>query len=245
MNIYRDLGSKKHVDDLFEKGELRISSLFKFRDLENPERKDESEGIKLFVGRPQPNKKGEFALTTNLNDQNGKRISDYGLVCEISIANCFALSFFLDEKQGSSIVKIKDIKGFTEKVGNEIHKKGKELLFSYSSGCRYNKEGDKREHVFDIDDNFIKEIDDEPLKSVFLKSNRFENDREYRIVWFPNYYDRAILSIEQLVVSYGYQPHNHTLFWPSGTSELPNENEMIDEYLTIFDNDLLRYVERT
>jgi hypothetical protein len=98
MNIYRDLGSKKHVDDLFEKGELRISSLFKFRDLENPERKDESEGIKLFVGRPQPNKKGEFALTTNLNDQNGKRISDYGLVCEISIANCFALSFFLDEK---------------------------------------------------------------------------------------------------------------------------------------------------
>lgn len=118
------------------------------------------------------------------------------------------------------------------------------ILTTLSSACRYYKEGDEPKKVQSINQSIIDEIMVNPLKSVFLKSYDYVKDNEYRIVWFPDYGDKALVSVEQLAVSYGYNPTVNKFYHPQDTNVLPSKEDMIDLYIEIKNPKLCDLVER-
>ncbi len=181
---YRFIG-EKHVDEFFETGTLRLSTFKRCKKLEDKNRKDESEGRAILVGK-------EKDLRMELDMGAGDNAI---LLCtSLSINNIKA-----DGQKDDSCIEIRDINSFTLSITNALLQQGYPIKAVLKGPCVYSNRHIEKELGGDELKNFLDDmqksnrIDFGRLISLgsqisendifFCKpiENRYEN--EYRVLW--------------------------------------------------------------
>jgi hypothetical protein len=257
MILYRYLSGEnqkyegEYLDEFFEHGRLQISSLYRFREVENEKRRDFSEGEKEYVGKLNATDPLEsINIPIHLTDSNGKQVLDATYWKRITLANCFSLSFTFkqDETYSSKeCFRINDPDAFEDIIAKEIEKKYP-LGASIHGPCFYHE----KEQVLgvsgvdhrSIDYKLLQQIHHDPILSAFLKEKIFEEESEYRMLWIPFYDGKASVKTLQRIRKYGYKFIEDIHYWPHNLTSFPEKQEMIPKTLFIENKDLIRFAER-
>jgi hypothetical protein len=243
MKLYRDLGKRKYVNSFYEDGEILISNLFSFRNLENQERIDDSEAIKSYVATINPKEyDSRFNIPINTFDSSGKLIPDMGYYRRIEIANCFALSFFQENKHPETSIIINDVQNFSDIIGEELNNKFA-IGADIHGPCFYYDSGDQKHEIISLEKDLFLKIHHQPILTAFLKDKgRYKHDREYRMVWIPYYQKKAAVKILDRFRKYGYDFRDKYTYWPD-YGDFPKLDEMIKDKLKIKNTELINCTE--
>lgn len=229
MIYYRDLGKKEYVEEFLKNGKIMISNLYRYKNLENNNRRDQLEGNKAYVSIVNPVERSYPLKINGQNSFNEKNelLTDITLYRTIEIANSFCLSMSTKATNNETCIKIKDIETFRKLISIELHKKygiGECL----SAECLYFEGLEEDEsHVKNMDLNYFEKIHKNPNLSIFLKNRKFEHENEYRIAWLPLYNGKACIKIFTRQRKYGYKEHEITNYYPNYLNDFPTKQEMI------------------
>lgn len=244
MKLYRDLGKKEYVDSFFEEGKLQISNLYSFRNLENTNRVDKSEGLKSYFDHLNPKEyDSRFKIPISLLDAQGESLPDVLYYREIEVANSFALSFFQENQKPNTSIAITEPVRFCDIIGKELHS-----LFGLGAGiqgaCHYYKENTDEHEIYLLENELFLAVHQNPILSAFLKGEKYMGDQEYRMLWIPFYKGKAAVKILDRIRKYGYKPMETTSYWPPDREEFPTSDEMIKDKVIIENIELIECAEK-
>jgi hypothetical protein len=162
------MSMKEHVDSFFEKGKLQLGTFKYYKQVDNPEIGDMSEGSLIIVGRSE--KQTAFA-------EIGSGFNNYVFCCYDGDANPEVVKKFGYD----DYFEITDVNGFSESIKNSLKAEK-----SYKSRCIYKKD---KVLVDDIPKDFDFSVVSAKLKEMvnetkyFLKTNEYNHQKEFRFTW--------------------------------------------------------------
>jgi hypothetical protein len=242
MLYYRDLGDKKFVEEFYNEGKIMISNLYRYKNLENQLRKDNSEGIKSYVAIINPEKVEHTLNVHGIQHYNEKNeiLNDLTQYRKIEMANCYAMSFSFKPTSIETSIVINDIQKFEKLIADELHEKHG-LGESIMSPCQYyesKEESDLQIHI--LEQEIFNTIYFNPQLSFFLKNKIYQHEKEFRIVWIPLNNGKSSIKIFTQTRKNGYKEHVQIQYYPEYFKEFPNEEEMIsNEPIFIYSKELI------